>query len=182
MISNGKAIICELEKYYTELCRDTWECTPLTGMEREKLTHSKMQTEDLEGFISYKVLTQTAKKMKNNKSSGSDGFPVEFNSLLENHSILNSEVCEWILWWSTIVTCPKTMFDNIFTKSRKWRYQKNWEPVTLLSVIYKMPAACTAGRMKKKALDKIVAADQKGFITGTYTCIRENIRLLFDIT
>jgi len=98
--------------------------------------------EDLEGYISYKVLNQVVKKMQNNKRPGSDGFPVEFYSLLEILWNLNSEVCERILWWCTIVTCAKIKFDIILTKSREWRYLKNWEPV-----IFK--TACTAGRMKK---------------------------------
>ena len=34
--------------------------------------------DDLEYYISYKVLTEIVKKMKNNNSSGSKGFPVGF--------------------------------------------------------------------------------------------------------
>ena len=87
VISHGKLIMRELEKYFAELCRKRHVkgySTNWQGVTEGKInTLEDADREDLEGYISYKVLTQVVKKMQNNKRPGSDGFPVEFYSLLE---------------------------------------------------------------------------------------------------
>ena len=55
---------------------------------------------------------------------------------------------------------------------------KNWRPISLLNVTYKIISACIASRIKK-VLPKIIHHSQKGFMKGRY--IGENIRLLYDM-
>lgn len=70
-----------------------------------------------------------------------------------------------------IITCiPKP------NKSR--HLLKNWRPISLLNVIYKLASSVIANRIKT-VLDSIVHEDQKGFISGRF--IGENIRLIYDI-
>ena len=70
-----------------------------------------------------------------------------------------------------IITCiPKP------NKSR--HYLKNWRPISLLNVVYKLASTVIANRLKT-ILDKVINEDQKGFISGRF--IGENIRLIYDI-
>ena len=55
---------------------------------------------------------------------------------------------------------------------------KNWRPIPLLNVVYKLASAVIANRLKT-VLDKIIFEDQKGFISGRF--IGENIRLIYDV-
>ena len=71
---------------------------------------------------------------------------------------------------------------NIITcipKVRKPKqFLKNWRPISLLNVIYKLASGCIAERIKT-VLDKIINRDQTGFLKGRF--IGENIRLIYDL-
>ena len=70
-----------------------------------------------------------------------------------------------------IITCiPK---DN---KPRQ--FIKNYRPISLLNCIYKIASGVIAHRIKG-TLQKLIHADQTGFIAGRY--IGENARLVYDI-
>ena len=70
-----------------------------------------------------------------------------------------------------VITCiPKgTKARNVF---------KNWRPISLLSVIYKINSASIANRLKPH-LDYLISKTQTGFLTGRY--IGENAHLVYDI-
>ena len=55
---------------------------------------------------------------------------------------------------------------------------KNWRPISLLNVIYKIASGCIANRLKQ-VLPHLIHENQKGFLKGRF--IGENIRLLYDI-
>ena len=57
-------------------------------------------------------------------------------------------------------------------------YVKNWRPITLLNVVYKIGSACIANRLKN-ILPSIIDEDQTGFIKGRY--IGDNVRLIYDM-
>ena len=70
-----------------------------------------------------------------------------------------------------IITC--------LPKPNKCRYNfKNWRPISLLNVVYKMASAAIANRLKL-TLDNLIHENQKGFISGRF--IGENIRLIYDV-
>ena len=59
-----------------------------------------------------------------------------------------------------VITClPKS--------NKNKRLLKNWRPISLLNVVYKMMSI------------KMISNDKKGFISGRF--IGENIRLIYDI-
>ena len=55
---------------------------------------------------------------------------------------------------------------------------KNWRPISLLNMIYKMTSTAISNRIKL-VLQNLIHDDQKGFISGRF--IGENIRLLHDV-
>ena len=57
-------------------------------------------------------------------------------------------------------------------------FLKNWRPISLLNVIYKIGSSCIANRIKG-VLPELINEDQTGFVPGRY--IGDNLRLLYDI-
>ena len=55
---------------------------------------------------------------------------------------------------------------------------KNWRPISLLNVVYKLASSVIANRIKT-VLDCLIHEDQKGFISGRF--IGENVKLIYDI-
>ena len=69
-----------------------------------------------------------------------------------------------------IITCiPKG------NKSKK--YIKNWRPISLLNISYKIGSGCIANRIKK-VLPSVIDLDQTGFMSDRFT--GDNIRLIYD--
>ncbi len=70
-----------------------------------------------------------------------------------------------------MVTCiPK------IGKSRE--YVKNWRPISLLNVVYKIGSTCISNRIKP-ALPSLISEDQTGFMANRY--MGDNIRLMYDL-
>ena len=134
----------------------------------------------LEGEITYTELTSALKNMKNSKSPGNDGFTAEFfkffwvnlgEYILKSINFAYKHGLLSITQTQGIITClPKP------NKARN--ILKNWRPISLLNVIYKLMSSAIANRLKT-VLNKLINQDQKGFITGRY--IGENIRVVYDV-
>ena len=120
------------------------------------------------------------KRMKNNKSPGSDGLTTEFFKffwgdlgyfLLQsiNFGLQKGELS--ITQKQGIVTCiPKG--------DKPRQFLKNWRPISLLNISYKLASSCLAERLKT-VLPNIIHEDQNGFLKGRF--IGDNISLLYDI-
>ena len=55
---------------------------------------------------------------------------------------------------------------------------KNWRPISLLNVIYKIGSSCIANRIKR-VLPSLTDHDQTGFISNRY--MGDNVRLIYDL-
>ena len=64
----------------------------------------------------------------------------------------------------------------VYRKDRK--LLKNWRPISLLCVVYKLATTVIANRLKPH-LQCIISKNQSGFIKGRR--IEEGIRLVYDI-
>ena len=60
----------------------------------------------------------------------------------------------------------------------KKKYLKNWRPITLLNVTYKIASSCIGNRIRK-VLPTIISYDQSGFMSDRF--VGDNIRLMYDI-
>ena len=120
------------------------------------------------------------KNIKGNKSPGYDGFTAEF----------------YVHFWDAIKFPMLRSFQDSYSKGslsnsqklgmitclpkpgKEREYMKNWRPISLLNVDYKILSGVIANRMKT-FLDQLVSEHQKGFINGRY--IGECTRLVSDI-
>ena len=118
--------------------------------------------------------------MKNGKSPGTDGFTVDFFKFF------------WKQLGGLVVRSLNKGFENkqmsitqregiiiCIPKGDKPReYIKNWRPISLLNVTYKIGSTCIANRIKRVLL-KLINLDQTGFVAGRY--IGDNLRLIYDM-
>ena len=117
--------------------------------------------------------------MNNDKSPGSDGFSTNFYKLFWNksgyfvarslnHAFISNTFSNSIKL-GTITCIPKG--------NKAKQFLKNWRPITLLNVLYKIASGTVANRLKT-VLDYLISNDQTGFIKGRF--IGENTRLVYD--
>ena len=184
IITSQKEILNAITKYYRNLfeCKDhlttDYDLEVMFNDYVNKLNHQESQ--NLEGPLLLEEIESVLKNMKHNKTPGIDGFSAEFFKVFWNKlkffilRVLNSSYTKGILPLSLrqcIITC--------LPKGDKPRERlKNWRPISLLSVVYKLASAAIANRIKK-ILPKIISSTQTGFITGRY--IGESTRLVYDI-
>ena len=184
VISDQREILSETSKFYRQLYTEqsNTENVNLEDLFKNINTPklSEEEAEGLEGPVTYNELLQTLKEMKNNKSPGSDGYTAEFFKFFWNdigHFVVKSINSGYdngemsITQKQGIIIClPKG--------DKPRQYLKNWRPITLLNIIYKLAAGAIASRFKK-VLPKLIHTDQTGFIPGR--CISENTRLIYDV-
>lgn len=180
--STAEILNCQ-QKYYKTLYSekvdiDTTSIGELIGENPLKL--SDVEANHLEGELTYTELATALKGMKNSKSPGNDGYTTEFFKffwvdlgiyILRSLNYAYRSGSLSVTQKQGIITClPKANKSPFFLK--------NWRPISLLNVTYKMASSVLSARLKT-VLDKIVHDDQKGFIAGRF--IGENIRLIYDI-
>jgi hypothetical protein len=138
------------------------------------------EKESMEGLVTFRQMSHCLKKMENDKSPGPDGFTTNFYKFFFvdigyflvrsiNFGFLNDTLST--TQRQGVITCiPK--------EGKPKRFLKNWRPISLLNVSYKIASACIAERLKT-VLPNIVHECQSGFLKGRY--IGDNIRLVYDI-
>ena len=132
-----------------------------------------------EGLFEPDEVLRALNGMARGKTPGSDGLPVEFfikfwdtlgTDLVE---VLNSSYLDGFLPSSSC----KGLITLIFKKGDRLD-RKNWRPITLLNVDYKLCARTLAARLLQ-VIHFVVHSDQTCGIPGRY--IGENVSLLRDI-
>ena len=185
ILTDQSLILDEIKTFYQTLF-DSRDCDLQNVNLKEYLANyninklTEIQLKLLEGKLTVYELGQALKNMKNGKTPGIDGFPAEFFKVFWsklkfkiqraiNPSYDNNELP--LTLRQCIISClPKGNKDRTVLK--------NWRPISLLSVIYKMASASIANRLKT-ILDFLIDKSQTGFITGRY--IGHSTRLVYDI-
>lgn len=176
-------ILEEQRKYYKNLYKEEIEIedTPIEeiiGNNPNKLTD--VDALKLEGEMTLTELAFALKSMKNSKSPGNDGFSAEFFKFFWKD--LGTYVLKSLNYAYKTGSLSVTQKQGIITcipKQNKSRFLlKNWRPISLLNVVYKMASSVIANRLKS-VLQNVIHQDQKGFISGRF--IGENVRLIYDI-
>ena len=138
------------------------------------------EKEKCDELLSDNELLKSIKAMKNGKSPGTEGLTSEFykffwidlkNLLLDS---LNYNLTTGLL----SVEQRRGILTLIPKKDKNRMYLKNWRPLTLLNMDYKILAKTLANRLTK-ILPFLIDDDQTGYIQGRF--IGCNIRLIEDI-
>jgi exonuclease III len=147
------------------------------------VSNTKMSQEDmlsLESDITEKEIYQAISSMPGNKSPGSDGITVEFYKKFWNQ-IKNplSRCFRHIFESGELSIDQKTGIINLIPKADKDLLKiKNWRPISLLNVDYKILTKILATRLKP-ILPNIIHTDQCGYVLDRL--IGENIRIVDDL-
>lgn len=106
------------------------------------------------------------KSMQRNKTLGRDGFSVEvyvmFWPVFKKHLTVIVQYC--VSTWELSSTMKKGAITLIFKKGDR-REIKNWRPITLLNVDYKLVAKLLASRMSL-VVNKLVGEGQVCAVLG----------------
>ncbi len=141
---------------------------------------SNEQRDKIEGPITYDELKNALKKGKNGKSPGSDGFGYEFYKVFfKDLSWFLLRSLNYAYDHGKLSMTQKYGIITLLPKGDKPRqFLKNWRPISLLNISYKLASSCIAERVKS-VLSNIIHENQKGFVSGRY--IGENVRLMYDM-
>ena len=186
VITDPKQILEEEKQYYEKLYTDNIDecvfeenCEIFTKNKNiPKITNS--DRDYCESKLLESEILSSLKALKNGKSPGSDGLTAEFykffwqdikTSLIDSiyYSIENGELS---------VEQKRGIITLIPKKDKNRLFLKNWRPISLLNVDYKILAKCLAHRLSK-VLPYIINEDQTGYIKGRF--IGCNIRQIEDL-
>lgn len=152
----------------------------LHGYDIPKL--NSVMKEKIENNISREEILTSLKGMKNNKSPGSDGFTAEFFKFLLVRFIISQFIeksFQYCFKKGMLSNVQSQGIISILPKGNKPReFLKNWRPIALLNVSYKLLSTVLANRLKS-LLNTLIHENQKGFLAGRY--IGENTKLLYDL-
>lgn len=142
-----------------------------------KLSESEADT--LEGLITLEEAALALKGMKNGKSPGTDGITVDFLKVFWKQlgGFVVRSLNEGFKTGQMSITQREGIITCIPKGDKPREYLKNWRPISLLNVTYKIGSSCIASRIKT-ILPQLINVDQTGFVIGRY--IGDNLRLIYD--
>ena len=178
IITEQKNIMAEQIKFYEDLYRSNKEiCFNLTNTTDVKLSDNQVQAMDKD--ISLQEATTALNEMKNDRAPGCDGLTTNLFKVI--WSKIGPQMIKLFNFCYTTGRLNPSARRGIITlipKKKDPSYLRNWRPLTLLNIDYKILAKLLANRMKK-VLPDIIGDQQTGFMENR--CITENIRLTMDI-
>ena len=126
------------------------------------------------------MMARVLKNMQNDKSPGPDGFTTNFYKFFfkDIGDFLVRSINYGFMTGSLSVTQRQGVITCIPKEGKPKRFLKNWRPITVLNVSYKLASACVAEWLKN-VLPKIINECQNGFLKGRY--IGDNIRQIYDV-
>ena len=114
----------------------------------ERKTISDDIKSDFDRDININEIKEAVKRMKNEKSPGIDGFPVEFYKIFWNEiKDMLLESYQYSIDTGSLSISQKQGIITLLPKSDKdLSYLKNWRPITLLTVDYKILSSVYCNR------------------------------------
>ena len=174
ILTEQNSILNEVKNFYEHLFSKPTKINDqkLTNV-LENSTYPKLNTAEslqLECELSLPEISKALLNMKNGKVPGIDGFPVEFFKVFWNN--LKDFVLRAYKWsykmGNMTITLRQCVISCIPKGNKSRMLLKNWHPISLLSVVYKIISS-----------DNLVSETQTRFVAGRF--IGENSRLIYDI-
>lgn len=138
------------------------------------------QNDQLTAEITKEELDHAISKLKVNKSPGTDGFNSEWYKVLRKQlapTLLRA--CNWVLQKQEIPPSWREAIISVIPKDGKDKTEcKNYRPISVLNVDYKLFTSIIARRIEK-ILPQLIHLDQTGFIRQRQT--QDNIRRTLHI-
>lgn len=178
---NLDEIIAEQVKFYSKLFKGEGinEDAADELLQNVDAKISNKQKEECESLISEYECSNAIKTLKNNKSPGEDGILSEFYKIFwEDIKKEFMIVIEYIQKHNLLSQSQYRGIITLLYKNGNRENIKNWRPITLMNIDYKIIAKIFGERLKK-VLPTIIHADQRAFIEGRF--ISESIRLSQDL-
>uniref|UniRef100_A0A670K4W9 Reverse transcriptase domain-containing protein n=1 Tax=Podarcis muralis TaxID=64176 RepID=A0A670K4W9_PODMU len=141
-------------------------------------------TQDKQTALNYKITQQeiesAIQNMQLGKSPGPDGLTSKYYKTLKEYLTQPlMEVCNQILEGKGAPESWKEAFITLIPKLESEKTQlKNYRPISLLNVDYKIFADILASRLKK-VLNEVIHKDQAGFLPGRH--LSDNTRNIIDV-
>ena len=173
LVTNPYEILEIQEQFYAELYKEDSD-VKFTLTNNTGVRVPKELREQQDKPIELGNLQEAIKSMKNNRTPGYDGIPVDF----------------YKVFWADLKTPFLAMVQQVFLEEKLYdtarlgilnkdtRHVKNLRPITLLNTDYKIIEKAVANMMIP-ALDTIIHSDQRGFMKNRRISV--NIRKLLDI-
>jgi exonuclease III len=184
-ITNPEAIRTEQVSFYKELYRtrdtdlDTEEAQLFFGNQNiPKLT--EVEKSHCEGLITEAECLNILASFKENKSPGNDGLTIEFyRKFWSSFAKYLVESVNYSHKYGEMSISQRQAVITLLDKKGKDRsLLKNWRPISLLNVDYKIVTKVIATRMKT-VLPSIIHHSQSGYVDGRF--IGESVRTIADI-
>ena len=188
IVSDPKEILKQQKMFYEKLY--TSSSTNLSYEEGNRLKNifltsdipklSDIDKMGCEGLLTTTECGEALKEFKNNKSPGTDGFTAEFYKFFwgQIKEIVIQSLNYAYSTGDLSIEQKRGIISLIPKKDKDRMLLKNWRPITLLNVDYKIAAKTLAKRLQNY-LPSLINSDQTGYIKGRL--IGENIRLISDI-
>lgn len=178
--SDPKEIRKELQKFYKKLLTEKNSERPFPYVNETDNRLADIIKEELDQPLSMGELANAVKEMNDGKTPGCDGLQVEFYKVYWSRikHVLFNAITYAIQTGQLHTSATRGIITLLPKKGRDLLWPKNWRPITLLNVDYKIYSKALALRMKK-ALPNIINKDQSGFMANRN--INHNIRKILDI-
>ena len=185
ILTTQSEILDKIQKFYANLFSNKDDELDYINMHEKFPGNSikkleNVEAQKLEGLLTLKELSTTLKNMKNNKTPGIDGFPADFFKVFWSklkYFVLRSLNLSFKTGELPTSAC-KCIINCIPKGDKERTFLKNWRPISLLSIIYKLASASIACRIKA-VLPNIISTAQSGFVDGRF--IGDTTRLVYDI-
>ena len=178
-ITNHEQILKEQKAFYQKLYSKE-EIAPfeLINDQNIKISHDYKLT--LDRPIEMNEIRQAVKSMKNGKTPGNDGIPVEFYKIFwaDISELVFSAIKAGLENEQLHETARQGVLNLIPKQNKDTRILKNLRPITLLNVDYKIIEKIIATRFKE-VMHCLIHNDQKGFMSDRRISV--NIRKICDL-
>ena len=174
-----KDILLEQQKFYQKLYTADLDISfTFKNTSGTQLTDSERAVCELP--LTKIELLEALKSMKRNKTPGCDGLPMGFYGTfwIKLQDTLFEVLIECQRKGELFISARRGMISLIPKKAKNSKLTKNWRPLTLLNMDYKILAKVLAKRMTP-FMENLIHCSQTGFMKGRN--ITHNIRTLIDI-